>query len=250
MIQREIRGAVTILRLNHGKVNAIDSELLDAFSAELDSAAESGCRVLLLTGAGKTFSAGVDLFRLLEGGNDYVDRFLPFFGTVLERFFLFPKPVVAAINGHAIAGGCVFSSACDYRIMSQGTIGIPELLVGVPFPPLALEVVRLSAAPQHFQEIVYTGRVYSAEDGWKRGLVDEVVREELLLQRAFEVAEQFAALPQEPFALTKREIRGVVVERARSAAQDGDILRLWRAPETHSIIRAYLQKTIGKKRPD
>jgi len=166
MIHREIRGAVTILRMNYGKVNAIDSGLLDAFSAELDFAEQSDGRAFVLTGTGKTFSAGVDLFRLLEGGNDYVDRFLPLFGSVLEKFFLFPKPVIAAVNGHAIAGGCVFSSACDYRIMSQGTIGIPELLVGVPFPPLALEVVRLSAAPQHFQEIVYTGRTYSAEDGF------------------------------------------------------------------------------------
>ena len=250
MIQREISGSVTILRLNHGKVNAIDSELLEAFSAELDSAAESSCRAFVLTGTGKTFSAGVDLFRLLEAGDDYLDRFLPLFGSVLEKFFLFPKPIVAAINGHAIAGGCVFSSACDYRIMSQGTIGIPELLVGVPFPPLALEVVRLSAAPQHFQEIVYTGRSYSVKDGLKRGLVDEVVTEESLLERSCEIAKQFAALPQEAFALTKRELRSAAVERAKNAGQDREILRLWRAPETHAIIRAYLQQTIGKKNRD
>ncbi len=250
MIDREIQDTVTILRLNHGKVNAIDSELLEAFSAELDSAMGSGCKALVLTGVGKTFSAGVDLFRLLEGGDDYVDRFLPLFRNVLERFFLFPKPVIAAINGHAIAGGCVFSSACDYRIMSQGTIGIPELLVGVPFPPLALEVVRMSAAPQHFQEIVYTARTYSAEDALRRGLVDEVVGEELLFQRACEVAAHFATLPQEPFALTKRGLRVPSVERAKSAEQNRDILRLWRAPETHAIIRSYLQKTIGKNRPD
>jgi len=236
--------------MEHGKVSAIDSELLEALSAEFDSIRASRSRALVLTGTGKTFSAGVDLFRLLEGGTEYVERFLPQFRNFLEKFFLFPKPVVAAINGHAIAGGCVFASACDYRIMSQGTIGIPELLVGVPFPPLALEVVRLSAAPHYFQEIVYTGRVYNVEEGLKRGLVDEVVTQESLLARACEVASQFGAVSPDSFALAKQHIRGASVERAKNSGQDQDVQRLWCAPETHAIIRAYLQRTIGQKRPD
>ncbi len=239
-----------VLRLQHGKVNAIDSGLLEAFSNELEFTKDSSCKAVVLTGYGKTFSAGVDLFRLLESGDDYVDQFLPAFGSVLETFFLFPKPVVAAINGHAIAGGCVFSSACDYRIMSLGTIGIPELLVGVPFPPLALEVVRSSAAPQHFQEIVYTGRTYNSEEALKRGLIDEITAPESLLDRACEVAAQFGEIPQKAFALTKLELRSGAVEHAKHSAQNIEVQRLWRESTTREIIRKYLQKTIGKRPPD
>ena len=75
----------------------------------------------MLTGTGTVFSAGVDLRRLTEGGRDYVQAFLPLLGDAFFKTFTFPKPLIAAVNGHAIAGGCILACACDYRIMSAGT---------------------------------------------------------------------------------------------------------------------------------
>ena len=103
MIHREIRNQVAVIRLDHGKVNAIDIELFAALSDELVSLASHPVRAVVLTGTGKAFSAGVDLFRVLEGGKEYLEKFLPAFSIGLETLFLFPKPVVAAVNGHAIA---------------------------------------------------------------------------------------------------------------------------------------------------
>lgn len=249
MIHCELRDSVAVIRMEHGKVNAIDLELFDALSAEFSALLSEPVKAVVLTGTGKAFSAGVDLFRVLNSGRDYLDRFLPAFSDGLRALFLFPKPVVAAINGHAIAGGCVFSCACDYRIMAQGpgTIGVPELLVGVPFPALALEVVRHGSAPQFLPEIVYTGRIYSPEQALQRGLLDEVVPPEALLNRAAAVAAELGAIPREAFRLTKLNLRQAAVDRAAASPREAEVIRTWQAQETHDFVRQYLQQTIGKK---
>lgn len=249
MIHREMRDSVAVVRMDHGKVSAVDLELLTALSAELKDVASGPAKAVVLTGTGKAFSAGVDLFRVLSAGREYLDAFLPAFSAGLETLFLFPKPVVAAVNGHAIAGGCVFTCACDYRIMAQGAggIGVPELLVGVPFPALALEVVRFGSASQYLQEIVYTGRTYTPQQALTRGLLDEVVSPEMLVDRAVATAAVFGAIPQDAFRLTKLNLRQPVMDRAAASPREADVVRTWHAPETHAFVRQYLQKTIGKK---
>src|SRR5215470_4607203 len=132
MIERSQHEGILTLRLAHGKASLLDVELLDALLRELDGVAED-VRALILTGTGSIFSAGVDLFRLTQEGKDYVRRFLPLLSRLLCTLFTFPRPVVAAASGHAIAGGCVLVVACDIRLMAEGAgrIGVPELLVGV-----------------------------------------------------------------------------------------------------------------------
>ncbi|PWT91969.1 MAG: enoyl-CoA hydratase/isomerase family protein [Acidobacteria bacterium] len=248
MLQFEVQNAVALLRLEHGKANTIDIELFTELERKLSELERSPIKAIVLTGSGNTFSAGVDLFRVVEEGAEYIQRFLPLLSSGLQKLFLFPKPVIAAVNGHAIAGGCLLVSCGDYRIMSEGTIGMPELVVGVPFPSFILEIVRFIAPPQFLQEIVYTGRTYTPEDARVRGLVDETTSQESLLSRAFEMANVLASAPSEAFRLTKTQLRSLVVERARSFQVDEDLMRLWCAPETHAVIKAYLQKTIGKSK--
>jgi hypothetical protein len=133
---------------------ATAERVLDALGRELDAAAGSDARAVVLTGAGSIFCAGVDLFRVVDEGADYVRRFLPSLADVIRKLFMLPKPVVAAANGHAIAGGCILVAACDYRLMARGggRIGVPELLVGVPFPAIALEILRFALAPERMQD--------------------------------------------------------------------------------------------------
>src|SRR5690349_10375897 len=118
MIERTQHEGVLTLRLAHGKANALDVELLDALLGELEGMADD-VRALILTGTGSIFSAGVDLFRLTRDGADYVGRFLPLLSRLVRTLFTFPRPVVAAVNGHAIAGGCVLVLACDVRLMAE-----------------------------------------------------------------------------------------------------------------------------------
>jgi enoyl-CoA hydratase len=251
MIEREDRDGVVTLRLAHGKASALDLELSEALERQLGEIAGSGARAVVLTGTGGIFSAGVDLFRLVDEGRDYVDRFLAALKSSFQALFEFPLPVVAATNGHAIAGGCILVQACDYRLMARGggRIGVPELLVGVPFPAMALEVLRFAVPPERVQEIVYTGGTWTADAALERGLVDEVAEPDALAARAADVAAQLAAVPPAAFRITKRLLRSEVVERARrlAAANDAEAAAVWSAPETHEHIRAYLARTIGKR---
>ncbi|MFP5246784.1 MAG: enoyl-CoA hydratase/isomerase family protein [Thermoanaerobaculia bacterium] len=245
MIERTDHNAIATLRLAHGKASALDLELVEGLArAFAELAADDNVRAAILTGSGSIFSAGVDLFRLVDGGREYAERFYDALARMLLDLFSFPKPLVVAVNGHAIAGGCIFALAGDYRLMSAGNarIGIPELLVGVPFPPSVIEAVRFALPPQHLQMLMYTGRTVIPDEALRLGIIDEVT--ESLPERADAMAQHFASLPQKTFTLAKRQVRDKAITRAKHYAHelDDEVRELWCDAETHSRIRAYLAK--------
>jgi len=247
-IEREkASGAVTVLRMAHGPVNALDLELLEALRAEIAGCAAEGTAVVL-TGWGRALSAGVDLRRILDGGADYVGRYIPTLCGAFDDLFRYPRPLVVACNGHAIAGGCVIVCAGDYRLMAdgRGRIGLPELLVGVPFPAIATEAVRFATGDRGVQEMLYTGRTWLPAEARERGIVDEVVAEGELIGAAVARAEQLAAIPAGAFWHTKWSLRGPVVETVRQRAQaDSEMLGMWCSAETREHIGAYVERTFG-----
>ena len=176
MIEVSERDGVAVLRMADGKANAMSLEFCEALTARL-AEVSSRARGRGLTGSGRIFSAGVDLKRLLEGGTPYIRKFLPALSTMLAAVFSHPKPVVAAINGHAIAGGCVLACAADRRLMARdgGRIGVTELLVGVPFPPVAMEIMRCATAPQYFADAIFSGATYMPPEAAERGMVHDIV---------------------------------------------------------------------------
>jgi len=237
---------VAVLRLAHGKVNAMSMEFCEALTARF--AEISSARAVVMTATGRTFSAGVDLVRLLEGGAPYVRKFLPVLSEMFATVFSHPAPVVAAINGHAIAGGCVLACAADKRLMARdgGRIGVTELLVGVPFPPAAMEIMRCAAAPQFFADAIFSGTTYTPAEAVARGFVHDVVEPQALLERAVAAAKALAALPPKAFALTKRQIRAPALERMQSPELDATIAQIWTAPETLGRVRDYVARTLHK----
>jgi enoyl-CoA hydratase len=250
MVRIEQKDGVHVLRMESGKANAIDTELLEDLAGALRTV--EGAAAVVLTGAGSMFSAGVDLFRVVSGGRGYLDRFLPALGDTLVQLFSFERPVVAAINGHAIAGGCLLACACDYRIMAEGAgrVGVPELLVGVPMPAVPLEVLRAALAPNQVNDLLITGRTVSPGEALSRGLVDEVVPPAEVEPRALDRAQALAAVPAAAFAHTKRALRRPARERmeATRAADHAALAPLWAAPETIEFIRGYLERTVKRSR--
>ena len=246
MISVEVRGQVAVVQMRHGKANALDTALCRSLTEEFGELVGRGCRAAVLTGRGSIFSAGVDLLRLRDGGPGYLDEFLPALSQVFLAVFDCPVPVIAAVNGHAIAGGCILTCACDYRVMNEGhgRIGVTELLVGVPFPVTALEILRFAAGTR-IEELAYFGRTYRAAEAVSLGLVDEAVAETQVLARAAEVAAELAALPAEPLRHTRRQVRGPVLDRiAQQRATDSEVHRMWDSPSARQTVEAYVNKTL------
>jgi len=241
---------IAVVTLAHGRANALDLELCDALAKKFDELRVSDARAIVVTGQGKMFSAGVDLVRLSEGGTDYIRRFLPMLHRLYDAVFFHPKPVIAAINGHAIAGGCVLACCADRRVMAQGSgrIGVTELLVGVPFPALAFEVVRFAVPPRYFSEFLLGGATYATEAALERGWVDELVDPGELMNRAMAAAKASAALSSVAFAQTKRQIRQPVADKlARDGeATDKAVTDIWMGPEALRNVRDYVGRTLKK----
>lgn len=243
MIRAEQQGVVTVLHMKHGKANTIDVEFCEQLIALLK---EPSASAFVLVGRGAVFSAGVDLLRIVDEGAPYIRRFLDVLAEFCIALFGCPRPLIAAVNGHAIAGGCVLACAADRRIMAQGPgrIGVAELKVGTPFPVGPLEIMRFAVPTRHFSEIVYGGETYEAPEALERGLVDEVVEPAALLERAIEVAVDLGGRPAQAFQITKAQIRRPALERMKNgAAHDAEVLSAWTSQATLSIIRRFVSRT-------
>ena len=173
--------------MEHGKANAQDTEFCTAISEGMAEIEGLPSRAVLITGHGRFFSGGVDLKRVVAGGVDYLRDFVPALVRCFESVFFHPKPVVIAVNGHAIAGGCILACCGDRRLMSddeRAGIGVPELHVGVPFPAAALEILRYACSPRHLQMLVGSGRSLRPGEALEAGLVDALAAPDALESEA------------------------------------------------------------------
>lgn len=239
-IATEDHDTIRILRIDRPPVNALDVDTLNELSDAFDVAEADQTRAVVLTGTGSTMSAGADLVKVLEGDASYIDAGIDALSRNFRTLFEFPKPVVAMVNGHALAGGAVLTCGCDYRLMGKwaGSIGTIELAAGVPFPAWALELVRYAVPNEYFAEVVYFARSYVPEEALRKGLVDEVVADTLLMSRAIEIAFELAQVPASTFAITKRSMRAAAVAAAEELSRfDDDVKAAWRSKEVQDAVR-------------
>lgn len=248
MLEAKERDGVVVLTMTHGKANALDIEFCDAIAARFEAMKDA--RAVVLTGQGRIFSAGVDLVRLLAGGPDYIREFLPVLDRCFRAIFEYPKPIVAALNGHAVAGGCVLACAADRRIIAQdgGRVGVTELQVGVPFPALALEIMRFATAPHWFEDVILGASTHEPEAARERGLVHEIVPPQTVLDRAIAVANSLAAISPAAYALSKRQTRREAFAAAErdERLHGAQVTRLWTSQEALGCVRDYVSRTLKK----
>lgn len=251
MLDLERRGGADVLWLDRPPVNAADLDLLNAVAGTIADLERSSDRPLVVSGRGRAFSAGADLHAVLSGDDDYTAAFVGGLVRAFGALFRFPRPLVGAINGHALAGGAIVACCCDYRIAAAGAakIGVTEHAVGVPFPLTALEIVRHAIAPERFEEAVFLARVYTPAEAVTVGFVDEVAEPAEVLDRALMVADQLGRVPAETYALIKKAVRRPVLERiaAHGEEHDARAVRGWQSDQAKSAIRSFLDRTIDKK---
>jgi enoyl-CoA hydratase len=245
----EQRDGVTVVALAHGKASVMDLEFCRAISACFTELQESGDRgAVVLTGRGSIFSAGVDLRRFLDGGTDYISEFYPALNDCFRAVWALDRPLVTAINGHAVAGGCMLAAASDLRLMAEGTgrIGVPELLVGVPFPPLVFEILRAVVPSQNLRTIAFLGQSYTPAVAVTMGLIDEVVPAEQLLADACVAATRLGAIPPESFVLNKRQLRKHTLDwLAANPDLDEACFATWKSDEVRAAVQTYVETTLG-----
>jgi enoyl-CoA hydratase len=239
MLELDTSGAVSIVRMNHGAVNALDVELVRAIAETVRGLGDG--QPVVLTGTGRSFSAGVDLQRITDGGLDYVRVFRAALSEAVRAIFYHPGPVVAAVNGTAIAGGCVLAAACDIRFMARGRIGLTEMRIGVPLAAVSLEVMRHVTGPG-LRRLLLGAPLLNPEEAASAGLVDHVTTPEALLESAVAEAARLATISPDVFAFNKRQLQGPARLRieAISQADEEAANALWANPGTLAAITAFV----------
>lgn len=250
LIDTTIHGHVHELRLARAPVNALNPELCNAITHALRDAVSNGAQGIVLAGGPKVFSAGLDVPYLLSLGTDQdslLQAWAAFF-TAARTLASSPVPVVAAMAGHAPAGGCVLALCCDYRIMADGPfrIGLNETQVGLVAPEGIQALLTRAVGAHRAERLLVAGAMPEARDALRIGLVDELTDLEDVVTRARVWLEELLQLPRMPMLETRRIARRAVVDCLRDDRIDLErFVAGWMDPETQAALRAMLAR-IGK----
>lgn len=248
-IALDIEGEIAVLRIDHGPANTLDTQSCRELVRRLEDA--EAARAVVLTGTGDIFSAGVDLKKIRDGGPAYVSEFLPELSDALLAVFGFPRPVIAALNGPAIAGGAVLAAACDHRVMADGpgAIGVTELFVGLPFPLAAVEILRCAYGTPTLPWLTYGARIHLGAEALSRGLVDKLTPPDETEYWALHAARLYTELPAEAFAHTKAQIRQPFHERIAEYRHSDDprVEHLWRSPAAQRSVKAFVERVLSRR---
>ena len=208
MIRIEHHGEVAIVKLDRGVTNTIDLQLVEELSETLQGVThDPGVHSLVLGSSNERFfSIGFDIPQLFGLARQDFKFFYQTFNRVCMDLYTLPKPTIAAITGHAIAGGCILALCCDYRFIAQGRklMGLNEIRLGVPVPYLADCVLRHIVGVRYARDIMDIGEFYQPEESLQMGIVDQVLPLEQVLPKSIEKARLLGGSPQEAFAMIKR----------------------------------------------
>ena len=254
-VQTLDHGRIRELRLARPPVNALDPALCRALITTLDAAVADGVDAVVLSGAPGIFSAGLDVPHLMVLGQDRQALHAgwgAFFGAARSLAAL-RIPVVAALTGHAPAGGCVLSLCCDYRVMARSPnpakpfmIGMNETQVGLAVPEGAQQLMRRVIGPYRAERLLVSGSMVAADEALRIGLVDTVVEVDQVVPHALEWLGSLLALPRTPMLLTRSLARADLVRALQPENLDLErFVEGWYDADTQAGLRALLAR-LGK----
>jgi len=248
MISTEKTGKTALITLSRNVTNALNPELVEELNKSLKTIkTDNTISGAVLTGSNdKFFSIGWDipeLYRLNE--REFRDFFRKFQDLCLT-LFTFPKPVVAAIKGHAVAAGCILITCCDYRYIAGGKklMGLNNLKNGLPLPVLPAFVLQSVVGTRNAREMVDSGDFYKQEQALNIGLVDKILPFDRVIPVSVEKARNLGALPAAAFSLMKKNRTEAVTKQAEEYMAENEklFLECWFSDETRALLRQAVNK--------
>ncbi|HUA00699.1 MAG TPA: enoyl-CoA hydratase-related protein [Candidatus Aquilonibacter sp.] len=233
------------------KRNAISAQMIADLLGALDQAEESAARVVILTGAGKAFCAGMDLVELQQAARQTQQKNFEDarrMTKLLYRLYSFPKPLIAAVNGAAIAGGCGLATVADFILaVPEAKFGYSEVKIGFT-PALVSVFLRRRIGDTHVRDLLLTGRTIGAEEARRIGLVTEIVPVESLIERAHALAAELIAASPTAVAQTKKLLinfdRAAIRAELETAIEANAEIRA--TPDFREGVTAFLEKRPAK----
>ena len=250
-IATTIKDRLAIITLNRGKSNSLNREMVTELQDMLYNIEnDDNIGGVLITGKENFFSAGLDLIELYHYNEEEALSFWHLFLNFTAKITTFKKPLVAAINGHSPAGGCVIALACDARVMAEGKyiIGLNEVPVGIIVPNSIFELYSFWLGNANAYRHLLEGKLFSPEEAYAVGLVDEVVKPESILTAAERRVRKYMAFETNTWQQSKLNLRKDLIA-ATNADQSKDLeimLKQWWAPATRAILKS-LVDSLQKK---
>ncbi|HVP55227.1 MAG TPA: enoyl-CoA hydratase/isomerase family protein [Candidatus Eisenbacteria bacterium] len=218
-VRLSINEGIAEVRLKRGKVNALNEQAVEEIDGCFHQiAADPEIKAVIFTGDGPFFSFGFDIPEFLGYSKESFSRYLRRFTGLYTYLFTFPKPLVAALNGHAIAAGCMLALTCDYRIMVSGKakISLNEITFGSSVFAGSVAMLQSLVGGRNAHAVLYDGTMYSAQQALQLGMIDQVSSDEDLLESTLEAARRLAAKDAAAFRSIKSLLRAPVAnEMAR-----------------------------------
>lgn len=243
-------GTIHEIRLARPPVNALDPALVRALREAIAQAQRDGAHGIVLSGREGLFSAGLDVPALLPMDRDALRAFWDDFFGLCADLACSPIPVVAAITGHAPAGGAVLAIMCDYRVMADGAfrIGLNETQVGLAVPGTIQGAMRRLVGAYRAERLMVAGTMLESAEAKAIGFVDELVATDLVVPRAIAWLGELLALPPVAMRETRKIARADLVANFESGEfRVDDILDVWFAPEAQAVLNALVARLRAKR---
>lgn len=248
MLTDSIKNGVAVFKLDNGVTNAINLKLVSILVSSLRKAEKNPeINGIILTSANtKFFSIGFDIPNLFKLPKEEFQQFYSSFNDLCLELYNYPKPTLAAINGHAIAGGCILSLCCDYRYITKGRklMGLNEIKLGVPIPYPAFCILKSLVGSTQTREITFLGEFYSPDSLKQIGLIDRICSEADLLNNSLEKLDMLNKNPLSAFNIIKQESHRDVHEKiVKYLKTHNDLfVERWYHPETRKLLKEAIKK--------
>ena len=248
MLHIQYHDEVAEIRMDRPPANALDHALLEKLLAALDTVQARGARALILSGRPGMFSGGLDVPALIDCKRPEIERFWQQFFLLTCRLASSPVPVIAALSGHAPAGGAVLALQCDYRIAIEGNfkIGLNEVQVGLPVPGTILLALEQVIGSRLARRIATRGSLLPMAEALAIGLVDELVDPDSLMPTALIRAQELLALPPVAMNTTRLAGKARLIEAYSNCSDVATATDWWFSTETQAEMRKLVERLAKK----